>query len=46
LNDPEVKKQLTKSKDKLRKDPEKLRAWYVKRGVLTAAGKLTKNYGG
>jgi hypothetical protein len=46
LNDPEVKRQLAEKKQELRKDPEKLRAWYVKHGVLTATGRLTKDYGG
>lgn len=46
LNDPQVKKSLSKSKAQLRKDPEKLRAQYVKSGLLTPGGKLTKTYGG
>lgn len=46
LNDPQVKKSLSASKAQLRKDPEKLRAQYVKSGLLTPGGKLTKTYGG
>ena len=46
LNDPNVKKSLSKSKAELRKDPEKLRAQYIKSGLLTPGGKLTKTYGG
>jgi len=46
LNDPAVKQELSSFKSELRKDPEKLREWYVKNGVLTPGGKLTKTYGG
>lgn len=46
LNDPAVKKELSSFKSELRKDPQKLREWYVKHGVLTPGGKLTKTYGG
>jgi hypothetical protein len=46
LNDPEAKQQLLAFKAELRKDPNKLRDWYVKKGVLTPSGKLTKKYGG
>jgi hypothetical protein len=46
LNDPAVKLEISSFKAELRKDPEKLRAWYVKNGMLTPGGKLTKTYGG
>jgi hypothetical protein len=46
LNDPAVKKQLSEQKAELRKDPEKLREWYIQNGMLTAGGKLAKKYGG
>lgn len=46
LNDPEVEQSLTASKAELRKNPGKLRAQYVKSGLLTPGGKLTKRYGG
>lgn len=46
LNDPAVKKENSEFKSELRKDPEKLRAWYVESGLLTPAGKLSKTYGG
>lgn len=46
LNDPAVKQELSAFKAELRKDPEKLREWYVKNGMLTPGGKLTKTYGG
>lgn len=46
LNDPQVKKSLTASKAELRKNHEKLRAQYIKSGLLTPGGKLTKAYGG
>ena len=46
LNDPAVKKELSAFKAELRKDPEKLREWYVKNGLLTPTGKLTKAFGG
>ncbi|HSV77907.1 MAG TPA: hypothetical protein VLK85_01715 [Ramlibacter sp.] len=46
LNDPSVKQELSSFKAELRKDPEKLRDWYVKSGLLTPGGKLTKKYGG
>lgn len=46
LNDPQVKKSLAASKAELRKNPEKLRAQYIKSGLLTPGGKLTKAYGG
>lgn len=46
LNDPAVKKELSVFKAELRKDPERLRAWYVKSGLLTPGGQLTKKYGG
>jgi hypothetical protein len=46
LADPEVKRGLSDFKADLRSDPEKLREWYVKQGVLTKGGKLTKTYGG
>jgi hypothetical protein len=46
LTDPEVKRSLEASKAELRKTPDKLRARYVKSGLLTPGGKLTKTYGG
>lgn len=46
LNDPAAKKELSAFKQALRKDPEKLRQWYIDAGVLTPAGKLSKKYGG
>jgi hypothetical protein len=46
LNDPGVKQEISSFKSELRKDPEKLRDWYVKGGLLTPGGKLTKKYGG
>lgn len=46
LNDPDVKKRLGALKSELRKNPEKARDEYVKRGLITQSGKLTKAYGG
>ena len=46
LNDPAVKRELSAFKEDLRRNPEKLRDWYVKNGLLTPGGKLTKSYGG
>jgi hypothetical protein len=46
LNDPQVKQEVSSFKQQLRKDPQKLRDWYVKNGLLTPGGKLTKTYGG
>lgn len=46
LNDPGVKQEISSFTAELRKDPEKLRAWHVKSGMLTPGGKLTKTYGG
>ena len=46
LHDPEVKREIAESMAELRRDPAKLRAYYVKQGLLTPGGKLTKRYGG
>lgn len=46
LNDPIVKKRLGALKTASRKNPEKARDEYVKRGLITQSGKLTKAYGG
>lgn len=46
LNDPAVKKRLGALKSESRKNPEKARDEYVKRGLITQSGKLTKAYGG
>lgn len=46
LNDPAVKKRLGALKTEIRKNPEKALNEYVKRGLLTQGGKLTKAYGG
>lgn len=46
LADPEVKRRVTEFKNELRKDPVKLRQWYVEQGLLTPTGKLTKEFGG
>lgn len=46
LNDPAVKKRLGALKTEIRKNPEKALDEYVKRGLLTQRGKLTKAYGG
>lgn len=46
LNDPEVKREITATMAELRRDPAKLKAYYVKQGLLTPGGKLTKRYGG
>jgi hypothetical protein len=46
LTDPQVQKELTAFKEELRSDPEKLRDWYVKQGLLTPGGKLTKAFSG
>jgi len=46
LNDPAVKKRLGALKTEIRKNPEKALDEYVKRGLLTQGGKLTKAYGG
>ncbi|MBC7604603.1 MAG: hypothetical protein H7255_18340 [Ramlibacter sp.] len=46
LADPDVAKRVKAIKDKMRADPAKLRATYVKRGILTPGGKLSKAYGG
>ena len=46
LNDPAVKKRLGAIKTEIRKNPGKALDEYVKRGLLTQRGKLTKAYGG
>jgi hypothetical protein len=46
LNDPAVKKRLHALKSETRKNPEKARDEYIKRGLITRSGKLTKAYGG
>lgn len=46
INDPNVKKRLGQLKTEQRKDPAKARDAYVKRGLITQGGKLTKAYGG
>lgn len=46
LNDPAVIKEVHESMAELRKNPEALRAYYVKQGVITPTGRLTKRYGG
>lgn len=46
INEPDIKKAIEDSRAALRKDPEALKAYYVKHGMLTLGGKLTKRYGG
>jgi len=46
LNDPEIKKKMAARRAKLRANPQALREEYVKAGILTPGGKLTKRYGG
>lgn len=46
LADPDVAQRIKAIKDKMRADPVKLRAAFVKRGILTPGGKLSKAYGG
>lgn len=42
----DFKRRLTERMAALRSDPTELKAYYVKRGVLTKGGKLTSRYGG
>ncbi|MFN7155237.1 MAG: hypothetical protein ACK4OE_16250 [Acidovorax sp.] len=46
LNDPEVKKEVAAKMGVLRQDLDALRAYYVRQGVITKGGNLTKRYGG
>lgn len=46
LNDPCVKREVAVKKAALRQDLTELRAYYVRAGVLTKRGNLTKRYGG
>lgn len=46
LNDPCVKREVAVTKEALRRDLKALRAYYVRAGVLTKGGNLTKRYGG
>lgn len=46
IDEPAIKASILASRAELRKDPAALKAYYVKRGLLTPGGKLTKRYGG
>lgn len=46
LNDPQIKRKMEAARAKLRANPQALREEYIKAGVLTPGGKLTKRYGG
>lgn len=46
LHDPVVKQEVQAKMAERRKDPAALRAYYVKEGVITPTGRLTKRYGG
>lgn len=46
LNDPSIKRKMAARRAKLRKDPKALLDEYVKAGILTPTGKLTKRYAG
>ena len=46
LNDPDVKKEIATQRQALRQDVDALRAYYIKQGVITKGGNLTKRYGG
>lgn len=46
ITEPGLKQKIEASRELLRQNPEALKAYYVKRGMLTPGGKLTKRYGG
>ncbi|EPD34665.1 MULTISPECIES: hypothetical protein [Delftia] len=46
ISEPDIWREVSAQRAELRKNPEKLKAEYVKRGILTPGGKLTKRYGG
>ena len=46
IDEPEIKKAIDEQRSNMRKDPEALKAYYIKRGFLTPKGKLSKRYGG
>ena len=46
INEPEIKRAIDEQRIDLRKDPQALKDYYIKRGFLTPAGKLSKRYGG
>lgn len=46
INEPDIKKSIEAARAKLRQDPAALKEYYVKRGMLTPSGKLSKRYGG
>ncbi|MDH0423650.1 hypothetical protein [Delftia tsuruhatensis] len=46
ISEPAIWREVSAQRAALRKDPEKLKADYVKSGVLTPGGKLTKRFGG
>lgn len=44
--EPNFKRELSQRMEVLRSDPQALKAYYVKMGVLTKGGKLSSRYGG
>lgn len=46
INEPSIKQAIEKQSAELRSNLDNLRAYYIKHGVLTKSGKLTKRYGG
>mgnify|MGYP001184991146 CR=1 FL=1 len=46
ISEPAIKRLIEKQCAERRKDPEALKEYYVKAGMLTKSGKLTKRYGG
>lgn len=46
IDEPEIKRAIDEQRADLRKDPQALKDYYIKRGFLTPAGKLSKRYGG
>lgn len=46
ISEPSIKRAIKADQAELRKDPEAMRAHYIKLGFLTSSGKLAKRYGG
>ncbi|XAH25462.1 hypothetical protein AAFF27_09790 [Xylophilus sp. GW821-FHT01B05] len=46
LGDPDMSERVGQAMASLRKDPAKLKAFYIQQGVLTPGGKLAKRFGG
>lgn len=46
INEPSIKQIIEQRRADLRKNPEELEKHYIKMGLLTPTGRLTKRYGG